>query len=96
MVNYADGKLSGKKIAVPDAEVASHAIVVSKNNHATMCLVNLKDASVTVEKQNNIDESRGYFSIELKNTPAEIIGDSGSGWLHAEKILNHAAAPDCF
>ena len=92
VVNYADGKLFGKKIAVPDAEVASHAIVVAKeNNHATMCLVNLKDASVTVEKQNNIDESRGYFSIDFKNTPAEIIGDSGSGWLHAEKILNHAA-----
>ena len=48
-----------------------------ENNHATMCLVNLKDASVTVEKQNNIDESRGYFSIELKNKPAEIKGDSG-------------------
>ena len=44
-----------------------------------------------IRDRNNIDESRGYFSIDFKNTPAEIIGDSGSGWLHAEKILNHAA-----
>ena len=87
-----DGKLSGTKIAVPDAEVATHAVVGAKNGDSvSLCVVELNSDNVEITAQRNIDESRGYYSVSFNEVNAEIIGDEESGWSNLEKIMNHAA-----
>jgi acyl-CoA dehydrogenase len=87
-----DGKLSGTKIAVPDAEVATHAVVVAKNgDNVSLCVVDLNSDDVDITVQRNIDESRGYYSVSFNGANAEIIGDEESGWSNLEKIMDHAA-----
>jgi len=87
-----DGKLSGTKIAVPDAEVATHAVVVAKNgDNVSLCVVDLNSDDVDITEQRNIDESRGYYSVSFNGANAEIIGDEESGWSNLEKIMDHAA-----
>ena len=54
--------ISGKKIGVPDAEVSTHSILVTKSaNEINLRLINHAHESVTIEHQQNIDESRGNF-----------------------------------
>ena len=89
---YADGKINGKKIAVPDAGVATHAIVVAKSDKGiSLQLVDLSTTGVTVEHQENIDESRGHFSISFNNVETKLLGDKVSGWELYETLINQAA-----
>jgi len=87
-----NGTLNGKKIGVPDAEIATHTIVVCKtNNGISLQLVDLSSSGVTVEHQENIDESRGHFSTAFENAKCDLIGDDGSGWDLYELLINQAA-----
>ena len=89
---YADGKINGKKIAVPDAGVATHAIVVAKSDKGiSLQLVDLSTTGVTVEHQENIDESRGHFSISFNDVETKLLGDKVSGWELYETLINQAA-----
>ena len=89
---YANGKLNGKKIAVPDAGVATHAIVVAKSDKGiSLQLVDLSTTGVTVEHQENIDESRGHFSISFNDVETKLLGDKVSGWELYETLINQAA-----
>ena len=84
--------VNGKKIAVADAEIATHSIVVS-NSSSGICLrlVDHSSDTVSIEHQDTIDESRGHFSIEYKNSPSILIGDESNGWEFYENLLNQAA-----
>jgi len=87
-----NGVINGKKIAVPDAEVATHAVVVAKtNNGISLQLVNLASDGVSIEHQENIDESRGHFSINFKDVESKVIGDDINGWDLFESTINQAA-----
>ena len=87
-----DGMLNGKKIAVPDAEIATHAIVIAKTDQGTsLQLVDLSSKGISIEHQENIDESRGYFSISFEDVESELIGDEINGWDLYESIINQAA-----
>ena len=87
-----DGLINGKKIAVPDAEVATHVIVVAKTkNGISLQLVDLSSNGVTLEHQENIDESRGHFSINFQDVKSEVIGDDTNGWNLYESIIDQAA-----
>ena len=89
---YADGKINGKKIAVPDAGVATHAIVVAKSDKGiSLQLVDLSTTGVTVEHQENIDESRGHFTISFNDVETKLLGDKVSGWELYETLINQAA-----
>ena len=89
---YADGKINGKKIAVPDAGIATHAVVVAKSDKGiSLQLVNLSTKGVTVEHQENIDESRGHFSISFNDVETKLLGDKVSGWELYETLINQAA-----
>ena len=91
-LTFSEGKINGTKIAVPDAEIATHAIVVAKTDSgASLQLVDLSTNGVNIEKQENIDESRGYFSITFKDVESKLIGDNSSGWELYEYIINQAA-----
>jgi len=84
--------LNGSKIAVPDAEIATHAIVVAKNEKGvSLQLVDLSSNGVNIEYQENIDESRGHFQIKFDNVECQLIGDESNGWNLYETIVNQAA-----
>ena len=56
--------INGVKIAVPDAGIASHMILVVKSQSGTdLRLVNLGDASVTITPQKNLDTSRAFLKL---------------------------------
>ena len=87
-----DNKLNGIKIAVPDADIATHAIVVCKSSAGVeLRLACISGEDCEVNSQENIDESRGHFSINFTNTPSELIGEAGNGWELLQTILNQAA-----
>ena len=91
-VTYESGRLNGKKIAVPDANVSTHALVVAKSTKGiSLQIVDLSSNGVLIEHQETIDESRGHFSITFDNVEAELIGDEVSGWEIYESIINQAA-----
>ncbi len=84
--------ISGKKIAVPDAGIATHSIIVAKSGDSIS--LNLVDHSlnqVTISHQENIDESRGHFSIVLNEAQCELIGDTSNGWHLFESLMDQAA-----
>ena len=91
-VSLENDNLNGKKIAVPDAGIATHSLVVSKSaNGISLQLVDLSSSGINIQHQENIDESRGHFSIEFNNVESQLIGDENSGWELYESILNQAA-----
>ena len=84
--------LNGIKIAVPDAGLASHIVVVTTSNNGTeLRLVDLKDPSVTVSPQKNIDTSKAFFKVVFNNTPSQLLGQSGQGWQYIQHLLDQAA-----
>ena len=89
---FENGKINGMKIGVPDAEAATHAIVICKtNNDISLQLVNLSSKGINIEHQENIDESRGHFLIALENVEGQLIGDIKGGWNLYESLINQAA-----
>ena len=91
-LSYVDGKINGKKIAVPDAGVATHAVIVAKSDKGIgLQLVDLSASGVTIEHQENIDESRGHFSISFENVQTKLLGDEVSGWDLYESLIDQAA-----
>ncbi|MDG0969688.1 MAG: acyl-CoA/acyl-ACP dehydrogenase [Porticoccaceae bacterium] len=84
-------KISGLKIAVPDAGVATHALVVCKGIHGIDLRLVALNQNCKILSQETIDDSRGHFSIQFDNTVSNTIGDQGSGWNMVEHIFNQAA-----
>ena len=92
LVSCDNGLINGKKIAVPDAKIATHVIVVAKTNSGiSLRLVDTSSSGVTIKHQKNIDESRGHFQIDFDNVEGSLIGDEISGWEQYESIINQAA-----
>jgi acyl-CoA dehydrogenase len=84
--------ISGTKIAIPDAGIASHMIVVVKStNGVDLRLVDLSDSSVKITPQKNLDTSRAFFKAEFQDTPSTIIGEAGQGWSYTQHLLDQAA-----
>ena len=91
-VSVTSEKISGVKIAVPDAGLASQMIVVVKSNSGTdLRLVDLNDASVTVTMQKNLDTSKAFYKVEFDQTPSKLIGETGQGWSYIQHLLDQAA-----
>ncbi len=91
-VSVSSEKLTGVKIAVPDAGIATHMIVVASSNQATdLRLVDLSDPSIIITPQKNIDTSKAFYKVEFNNTPSQLLGDTGKGWDYIQDLLNQAA-----
>ena len=67
MLLVVDGdKISGSKIAVPDAGFVTHAIVlVKKEKNLELRLVNLADSNVEKKLQKNIDKIKIFLSAQF-------------------------------
>ena len=91
-VTATNNLLNGIKIAVPDSGLATHIIVIASSSNGTeLRLVDLKDQSVTVTPQKNIDTSKSFYKVEFNNTPSDLLGQSGEGWNYIQHLLDQAA-----
>lgn len=88
-----DGKISGVKTVVADAEIAQLMIVAAKSESgdgATLYLVST-DAGVTCTSVKTIDPSRNHADVSFNGANAEVLGKAGEGWSLLETILDRAA-----
>ncbi len=91
------GKLSGTKIPVPDGDIADFAVVAAvtdssgSESSVALCIVDLKDKSVTRKAVDTIDPSRSHATITFKDTKAEALGEPDAGWSLTRKVFDRAA-----
>jgi alkylation response protein AidB-like acyl-CoA dehydrogenase len=89
------GKLTGHKVAVPDADTATHAVVAafagSTPQSLSLYLVDLTAVGVTRKQVSTIDPSRGCADITFKDVQVEPLGPSGAAIGGIAKVLDRAA-----
>jgi acyl-CoA dehydrogenase len=89
---FADGKLSGTKIPVPDGNLADFAIVLAKEGDAlSLVIVDLHGAGVECQALSSVDPTRPHAKLTFSDAPAQRLGDAGAGWKTTQDVLNRAA-----
>jgi alkylation response protein AidB-like acyl-CoA dehydrogenase len=68
----ANGKVSGEKLFVADAAVADFILVLAPNG---VFAVDARSPGVTISPMSSMDLTRKLYSVQLKNAPAEKLGD---------------------
>ena len=85
-------KLNGKKIAVPDGDIANFAVVSAlTDKRVVLCIVDLSSKGVEVTSQQTLDPSRSHASLTFKNAEAQILESDKDGWEVLQQILDRAA-----
>ena len=70
--NFASGKISGTKAAVPDADIADFAIVSAKSSSGVgLYLIDLKDTNIEITSLDTFDPSRSHANIDIKDASAK-------------------------
>jgi|TARA_B110001452_G_scaffold135124_1_gene112367 acyl-CoA dehydrogenase len=90
-VIVADNTVSGTKIAVPDAGIATHVIVLCKGQKGIELRLVELNGDCNIKKQDTIDDSRGHFSIDFSNAHSRLLGNQGEGWALLQNLLDQAA-----
>ena len=90
-VSCKSGKISGKKIAVPDGDIANFAIVSAKTDKDKigLFLVDLSSKEVEINSLETFDPSRSHADITFNNAEAKEL--SNDAWENIEKLLNQSA-----
>jgi alkylation response protein AidB-like acyl-CoA dehydrogenase len=92
--NATDTVVTGKKIAVPDGDVADFAVVVaasSSGDGASWYLVELDQPGVARTVVETIDPTRSHAQIEFSDASAQLLGEAGQGWGLTQRLLDRAA-----
>jgi alkylation response protein AidB-like acyl-CoA dehydrogenase len=90
-------RLTGTKLAVPDAAGANCAVVLARDSQGlSLAWVDLDADGVFREPVKSIDPSRACVTLHLQGAPAERIGASGEGWALTERLLHRAAVLQAF
>jgi alkylation response protein AidB-like acyl-CoA dehydrogenase len=85
------GKLSGTKLPVTDGDIATHALVLAKENgQAGLFLVDLS-SGVTREALQTLDPTRDAAKLTFSGASAERLGAAGEGFALMERISDRAA-----
>ncbi|HEY5028900.1 MAG TPA: acyl-CoA dehydrogenase family protein [Candidatus Angelobacter sp.] len=87
-ISTTGNKLTGTKLFVTDAAAADFIIVVARDG---VFVVDAKATGLHIEPMKGMDLARKIYSVEFKNTPAEMLGNT-SGLAAA---LNVATAALC-
>ena len=85
------GKITGKKVAVPDGDIANFALVsaTSGKNKIGLYLVDLSADGVEIDSLETFDPSRSHADISFKSTPAQEL--SADAWEDIEILLDQSA-----
>lgn len=87
-----DGKLTGKKIAVADGDVADFAIVlVGSEKGSGTSLYCVESSNFSQETTDVIDPTRSHATLEFNESPGELIGSAGRGWEALNSLFDRAA-----
>ena len=89
-----DGKITGSKAVVADAEIAQFMVVAAKSESgdgASLYLVPMDQGGVTAESVKTLDPSLNHANVVFDGAPAQLLGKEGEGWALLEKILDRAA-----
>lgn len=91
--SFSGGRLSGRKIAVPDGDIADAAVVVAKDGgKLRLALVSLKSSGVSSEAVASVDGSRSYAILRFDGAEAEALGgEAEDGWSQMNSVLDRAA-----
>jgi alkylation response protein AidB-like acyl-CoA dehydrogenase len=98
---FADGRVTGTKLPVPDAEVAGLGVVVARTGSGgasglALVLVDLGAAGVEARRVESIDPSRPLYRLELRGAPAELLGGEAVGAAGILGLLDRAAVLTAF
>jgi alkylation response protein AidB-like acyl-CoA dehydrogenase len=86
------GKISGVKLPVTDGDIASHALVLAKENgQAGLFLVDLAAGGVTREALKTLDPTRDAAKLTFAGAAAERLGAAGEGFALLEQVTDRAA-----
>ena len=89
---YADGKLDGEKLPVPDGDVADFAIVASSSAAGpTLAIVDLAGDGISREAVQTLDPTRSHARVTLSGAPADLLGEEGQGWAIKDELFDRAA-----
>lgn len=87
-----NGKLSGSKIVVPDAEAADYAVVVAKeDNDNSLFIAMLSEGGVKRIPENTIDPSRSHSKVDFRDVPVQRLGQTGRAPEIVNKVFDRAA-----
>ena len=89
-----NGSLKGSKLAVPNGSIADLAAVLARDTESdtlSLYVVDLRHPSVERKPIESIDPSYDTAQITFNNTPAERLGEAGSGWVLLQEIYDRAA-----
>lgn len=87
-----DGKLTGVKVPVTDGDVATHAIVLARDeNGMGLFLVDCAIDGVTREIIQTLDPTRSAARLVFDNASCEPLGQPGDGSATLSNILDRAA-----
>jgi acyl-CoA dehydrogenase len=87
-----NGRINGRKVAVPDGEIADFAIVLARwDAGLSLFLIDLAGEGIERRRVNTIDPSRGHAHLTFENASAQPLGEPGEGWGQVSAILHKAA-----
>jgi alkylation response protein AidB-like acyl-CoA dehydrogenase len=85
------GKLSGTKIPVTDGDIATHGLVIAKENgQPGLFLVDLS-SGVSREMLKTLDPTRDAAKLTFEGAAAERLGAAGEGFALLEQVMDRAA-----
>ena len=85
-VTLANGKLTGKKLFVPDAAAADFIIVITSGG---AFVVDSKAGGIKIAAINGMDGTRKLYSVEFSNVSAEKLGNT-TNWINALDVATAA------
>lgn len=93
---FDDDRISGRKIPVPDGEVADFAVVLVRTGDSgvgtlSLALVDLNSERIRRTAVQTIDPSRPHAEIVFEGAGAQLIGPAGAGEELLRSLLNRAA-----
>jgi acyl-CoA dehydrogenase len=89
---FEGGKLTGTKLPVLDGDIAGLGVVAARAKQGvTLVLVDLEHKSVSRQPIRSIDPSRSQGKLSFDGTPAQALGEPGTGWTLCERLLDRAA-----
>ncbi len=89
---FADGRLSGIKLIVPDGGIADLLVVLAQGGSGPgLYLVDLRHAAASRENVASVDLTRNTARIEFDGTAAEPLGGEGAGWENLQALYDRAA-----
>jgi alkylation response protein AidB-like acyl-CoA dehydrogenase len=85
------GRLSGVKLPVTDGDIATHALVLARENGETGLFLADLSAGVTREPLQTLDPTRDAARLILDGCPTERLGAPGEGMALLEQVNDRAA-----